>query len=403
MSIFLALRSIDQIPLEGKRVFIRVDFNVPMDQSGTITDATRIENAVPTIRYAVEHGAKVILASHLGRPKGKLDPRYSLSPVARQLTGILGRRVEMAEDCVGKKVAEKVEGMKRGDVLLLENLRFHPGEEANDISFSKELATMADIYINDAFGAAHRAHASTEGITKHLDVIGAGFLMKREIDFLERGTANPERPFVMILGGAKVSDKIGIIIHLLNKVTSLLIGGGMAYTFLKAKGVEVGKSLVERDQVDQARRTAFEANRKGVKFLLPVDHIVGDRFDPEAKKKVVPNEGIPSEWVAMDIGPETVRMFVEEIKGGKTVVWNGPMGVFEMDGFARGTIAIAEALAQSKAFSIVGGGDTVAAVKMAGVADSISHISTGGGATLEFLEGKSLPGIEALREKGEDR
>ncbi len=403
MSFFLALRSIDQIRLEGKRVFIRVDFNVPMDESGTITDATRIENAVPTIRYAVEHGAKVILASHLGRPKGKPDPRYSLSPVARQLTGILGRRVEMAEDCVGKKVAEKVEGMKRGDVLLLENLRFHPGEEANDISFSKELATMADIYINDAFGAAHRAHASTEGITKHLDVIGAGFLMKREIDFLERGTANPERPFVMILGGAKVSDKIGIIIHLLNKITALLIGGGMAYTFLKAKGVEVGKSLVERDQVDQARRTASEANRKGVKFLLPVDHIVGDRFDPEATKKVVPNEGIPSEWVAMDIGPETVRMFVEEIKGGKTVVWNGPMGVFEMDGFAGGTIAIAEALAQSKAFSIVGGGDTVAAVKMAGVADSISHISTGGGATLEFLEGKSLPGIEALREKGEDR
>ncbi len=399
----MALRTIDQIPLEGKRVFIRVDFNVPMDDGGTITDKTRIENALPTIRYAVEHGAKVILASHLGRPKGKPDPRYSLSPVARQLPGILGRPVEMAEDCVGQKVAEKIDGMKKGDILLLENLRFHPGEEANDISFSKELAAMADVYINDAFGAAHRAHASTDGITKHVDIKGAGLLMKREIDCLERGTANPERPFVVILGGAKVSDKIGIIIHLLNKVTAFLIGGGMAYTFLKAGGVEVGKSLVERDQVDQARRTASEANRKGVKFLLPVDHIVGDHFDPKATKKVVPNEGIPPEWAAMDIGPETVRIFAEEIKGAKTVVWNGPMGVFEMEGFAQGTIAIAEALAQSKAFSIVGGGDTVAAVKMAGVADSISHISTGGGAALEFLEGKSLPGIEALRKKGEER
>ena len=262
---------------------------------------------------------------------------------------------------------------------------------------------MADVYIDDAFGAAHRAHASTEGITKHMDVVGAGFLMKKEIDYLERGTANPEQPFVMILGGAKVSDKIGIIGHLLNKVTTLLIGGGMAYTFLKSEGVEVGKSLVEEYQVDQARRTASEANRKGVKFLLPVDHVVGDRFDPGATKKVVPNEGIPPEWVAMDIGPETARIFLEEIKEAKTIVWNGPMGVFEMEAFAQGTISIARAVAQSKAFSIVGGGDTVAAVKMAGVADRISHISTGGGAALEFLEGKRLPGIEALREKGEER
>jgi len=398
----VSLKTIDQIPLEGKRVFIRVDFNVPMDEHGAITDTTRIENAVPTIKYAIEQGAKVILASHLGRPKGKVTPRYSLSPVARKLPRILGNPVVMAGDCVGQKVAEKIGSMREGDVLLLENLRFHPGEEANDASFSKELAAIADVYINDAFGAAHRAHASTEGITKHVDVVGAGFLMEREIDCLQRAIANPERPFVMILGGAKVSDKIGVIIHLLNKVTALLIGGGMAYTFLKAEGGEVGKSLVEGDQVNQARRTASEANREGVKFLLPVDHVVADRFDPKAMKKVVSNGGIPREWIAMDIGPETVTIFSEEIRQAKTIVWNGPMGVFEMEPFAQGTIAIARAVAQSKAFSIVGGGDTVAAVKMAGVADRISHISTGGGATLEFLEGKTLPGIEALRKKGED-
>jgi phosphoglycerate kinase len=399
----MVLRTIDQIPLESKRVFIRVDFNVPMDESGNITDTTRIENAAQTITYAIEQGAKVILASHLGRPKGKVHPRYSLSPVARKLSEILGRPVAMAEDCIGQKVAERIDSMKGGDVLLLENLRFHPGEEANDVAFSRELAAIADVYINDAFGAAHRAHASTEGITNHIDAVGAGFLMKSEIDCLERGSANPERPFVMIVGGAKVSDKIGIIGHLLTKVTALLIGGGMAYTFLKAEGVRVGKSLVEEDQVDQARRTTSEANRKGVKFLLPVDHVVADRFDPKAMKKVVPKEGIPPEWVAMDIGPETVRIFSEEIKEAKTIVWNGPMGVFEMEAFAQGTIAIAKAVAQSGAFSIVGGGDTVSAVKMAGVVDGISHISTGGGAALEFLEGKSLPGIEALRKKREDQ
>ena len=399
----MVLRTIERIPLEGKRVFIRVDFNVPMDEYGTITDTTRIENAAPTITYAVERGAKVIVASHLGRPKGKVDRRYSLSPVARQLPGILGKPVAMAEDCIGQRVAEKIDGMKEGDILLLENLRFHPGEEANDASFSRELASMADVYINDAFGAAHRAHASIEGITRYMDVVGAGFLMKKEIDCLERGTANPERPSIMILGGAKVSDKIGIIGHLLNEVNTLLIGGGMAYTFLKAGGVKVGKSLVEADQVDQALRTVSEANRKGVKFLLPIDHVVGDRFDPKATKKVVPNGGIPSEWVAMDIGPKTVKIFLDEIREAKTIVWNGPMGVFEMEVFAQGTISIAKAIAQSKAFSIVGGGDTVAAVKMAGVADRISHISTGGGAVLEFLEGKSLPGIEALRERREER
>ena len=399
----MALRTIEQIPLEGKRVFIRVDFNVPMDEYGNITDTTRIENAAATITYAMKRGARVILASHLGRPKGKVDPRYSLSPVARQLPGILGNPVAMAEDCIGQKALEKIDQMKEGDVLLLENLRFHPGEEANDASFSKELASMADVYINDAFGAAHRAHASTVGITKYMDVVGAGFLMKKEINCLERVTANPERPSIMILGGAKVSDKIGIIGHLLDKVTTVLIGGGMAYTFLKAEGVEVGKSLVERDQAKQALRIASEANRQGVKFLLPVDHIVGDRFDPKAAKKVVPNGEIPSEWVAMDIGPKTVRIFSDEIKEAKTVVWNGPMGVFEMEAFAQGTISVAKAVAQSKAFSIVGGGDTVAAVRMAGVGDSISHISTGGGAALEFLEGKPLPGIEALRERGEKR
>jgi phosphoglycerate kinase len=400
MRFSVALRTIGQIPLEGKRVFIRVDFNVPMDEHGNITDTTRIENAAATITYAVERGAKVILASHLGRPKGKVDPKYSLSPVARQLPSILEKPVAMADDCIGQKALEKIDQMKEGDVLLLENLRFHPGEEANDASFSKELASMADVYINDAFGVAHRAHASTVGITKYLGVVGAGFLMKKEIDCLERGTSNPKRPCIVILGGAKVSDKIGVIGHMLNKVTTLLIGGGMAYTFLKAEGVEVGKSLVEGDQLDQALRTASEANRKGVKFLLPVDHIVGDRFDPKARKKVVPNGRIPSEWIGMDIGPKTVGIFSDEIKEAKAIVWNGPMGVFEMEAFSRGTISIAKAVARSKAFSIVGGGDTVAAVKMAGVADSISHISTGGGAALEFLEGKSLPGIEALRKRG---
>jgi phosphoglycerate kinase len=396
----MALRTIDQIPLKDRRVFIRVDFNVPMDERGTVTDATRIENAVPTIKHAVQHGARVILASHLGRPKGKIDGRYSLAPVARRLTEIMGIPVGMAEDCIGQKVAKRIDGMNGGDVLLLENLRFHPGEEANDASFAKELAAIADVYINDAFGAAHRAHASTAGIVKHMDVVGAGFLMKKEIDCLERAIANPERPFIMILGGAKVSDKIGIIAHLLRNVTTLLIGGGMAYTFLKAEGIEVGRSLVEEDQVDQARRTASEAARQGITLLLPVDHVVADRFDSTATKKIVPNGSVPPEWVAMDIGPETVRTFSEEIGKAKTIVWNGPMGVFEMEPFAEGTVAIARVVAQSRAFSIVGGGDTVAAVKMAGAAEGISHISTGGGATLEFLEGKDLPGIEALRQKG---
>jgi phosphoglycerate kinase len=399
----MPLKTIEQIPLRGRRVFIRVDFNVPMDEDGTITDSTRIENVVPTINYAIEQKAKVILASHLGRPKGKVDSRYSLSPVAKKLREVLGKPVVMAEDCVGQKVAEEIGRMREGDVVLLENLRFHPGEEANDASFSEELAGIADVYINDAFGAAHRAHASTEGITKYVDVVGAGFLMEREIDCLQRAISKPERPFVMILGGAKVSDKIGVIIHLLNKASAFLIGGGMAYTFLTAEGCEVGKSLVEEDQVNQARRTLSEANREGVKFLLPADHVVADRFDPNAGKKVVSNGEIPREWVAMDIGPETVRIFSEEIRGAKTIVWNGPMGVFEMEPFAQGTVAIARAIAQSEAFSIVGGGDTVAAVKIAGVGDKISHISTGGGATLEFLEGKVLPGIEALRKKGEGR
>jgi phosphoglycerate kinase len=396
----MALRTIDQISLKDRRVFIRVDFNVPMDERGTVTDATRIENAVPTIKHAVQHGARVILASHLGRPKGKIDGRYSLAPVARRLTEIMGIPVGMAEDCIGQKVAKRIDGMNGGDVLLLENLRFHPGEEANDASFAKELAAIADVYINDAFGAAHRAHASTAGIVKHMDVVGAGFLMKKEIDCLERAIANPERPFIMILGGAKVSDKIGIIAHLLRNVTALLIGGGMAYTFLKAEGIEVGRSLVEEDQVDEARRTASEAARQGITLLLPVDHVIADRFDSTATKKIVPNGSVPPEWVAMDIGPETVRTFSEEIGKAKTIVWNGPMGVFEMEPFAEGTIAIARVVAQSRAFSIVGGGDTVAAVKMAGAAEGISHISTGGGATLEFLEGKDLPGIEALRQKG---
>jgi len=395
----MTIRTVDQIELHGKRVFIRVDFNVPLDEKSKITDDTRIILSLPTIRFVMEAGGKAILASHLGRPKGKRDSKFSLSPVAERLSQLLGKKVALATDCVGEEVQKQIEGMKAGEVLLLENLRFHPEEEKNDEPFSKALASLCDVYVNDAFGAAHRAHASTEGMTRYVKVVAAGFLMKKEIASLDKALLNPQEPYVAILGGAKVSDKIGVIQNLLDRVTTLLIGGGMAYTFLKAEGFQVGKSLVEEDQIEFSRNLLKKAKGR-VKLLLPSDHVAAERMDVQAKRQIVKNERIPPDWVCLDIGPETVKAFSEEIRSAKTIFWNGPMGVFEMEPFSVGTFAIAKAVAKSSAFSIVGGGDSVAAVNQAGVAEKISHISTGGGASLEFLEGKTLPGIEALR--GED-
>jgi phosphoglycerate kinase len=387
---------VTEMGLEGKRVLIRVDFNVPQDEKGSITDETRILLSLPTLRFAMKAGGRVILASHLGRPKGKRDLKYSLSPVAERLSLLLGQRVDLAKDCIGEEVRKQIEGTREGEALLLENLRFHPEEEKNDEAFSKDLASLCDVYIDDAFGAAHRAHASTEGMTRFVKAVGAGFLMMKEIESLEKALVNPEKPYVAIMGGAKVSDKIGVIQNLLDKVTCLLIGGGMAYTFLKAQGFQVGKSLLEEDQIGLALKLLEKAKGK-IKFLLPSDHVAAERMDARAKTRVVRNGEIPADWVCLDIGPETVKSFSEEIRSAKTVVWNGPMGVFEMEPFSHGTFAIAKAIADSTAFSIVGGGDSVAAVNKAGVADHIGHISSGGGASLEFLEGRKLPGIEALR------
>jgi phosphoglycerate kinase len=394
----MTIRTVDQIEVKGKRVFIRVDFNVPLNEKNEITDDTRIVQSLRTIRSVIERGGKSILASHLGRPKGKRDPKYSLAPVAERLSKLLGIRVGLGSDCIGEEVQKQIEGMKAGEVLLLENLRFHPEEEKNEESFSKALASLCDVYVNDAFGAAHRAHASTEGMTRYVKTVAAGFLMMKEVESLQRALVNPQKPYVAILGGAKVSDKIGVIENLLDKVTTLLVGGGMAYTFLRSKGIVVGKSLVEEDQIGFST-TLLEKAKGKVKFLLPQDHMAAERMDIQAKREIVRNEKIPSDWICLDIGPETVKAFSEEIRSAKTIVWNGPMGVFEMEPFSKGTFAIAKAVAGSSAFSIVGGGDSVAAVNQSGVAEKISHISTGGGASLEYLEGKKLPGIEALRRK----
>jgi phosphoglycerate kinase len=392
----MAIRRVDELELEDKRVFVRVDFNVPQDDQGHITDDTRVQLSLPTIRWVIKSAGKGILASHLGRPKGKRDPKFSLRPVAERLSQLLGKKVVLASDCVGGAVEEQIQGMKRGEIILLENLRFHPEEEKNEEVFSKALAALCDVYVNDAFGAAHRAHASTEGMTRFVKVVGAGFLMMKEIECLEKALVNPERPYVALLGGAKVSDKIGVIQNLVDRVTTLLVGGGMAYTFLKAGGVDVGKSLVEEDQLTFASGLMTQAKGK-VKFLLPSDHVAAERMDAKAQWKIVKNGEIPSGWICLDIGPDTVKTFSGEIRGAKTIFWNGPMGVFEMEPFSHGTMAIAKAIASSSAFSIVGGGDSVAAVNKAGVAEKISHISSGGGASLEFLEGRKLPGIEALR------
>jgi phosphoglycerate kinase len=402
----MAKLSIRDLNLNNHKIFMRVDFNVPLD-GGRVMDDTRIRETLSTIEYALRHGAKLILASHLGRPKGKPKPEFSLRPVAERLRILLderigrGQNVGFSPDCIGLQAAEMADKLERGQTLLLENVRFYAEEEANDENFSKALASLADFYVNDAFGSAHRAHASTVGITKFLPKSAAGLLMEKELEYLGKAMSHPQKPFVAILGGAKVSDKIGVIKNLIGKVDALIIGGGMAYTFLKAQGQEIGKSLLEADKVDLAKELLAEAKAKNVKLLLPVDHVVADKFDANAQpQKIGVGQPIPADKLALDIGPESVKLFSEEISHARTIVWNGPMGVFEFDAFAVGTTKIAHAVADNAgATSIVGGGDSVAAVHKAGVADRITHISTGGGASLEFLEGKKLPGVEALTDK----
>ncbi|NRS47129.1 phosphoglycerate kinase [Brevibacillus sp. HB2.2] len=387
-------KSIRDVELAGKRVFCRVDFNVPM-QDGVITDDTRIRAAVPTIRFMMEAGAKVILASHFGRPKGQVVEEMRLTPVAAHLSSLLGKDVRKLEDCQGADVEAAVERMESGDVLLLENVRFHAGEEKNDPELAKSFAALADLFVNDAFGTAHRAHASTAGIAEYIPAV-AGLLMEKEIRFMGGALSNPERPFTAIVGGAKVKDKIAVIENLLTKVDHLIIGGGMANTFLKAQGYGIGASLCEDDKLDLARTLMEQAKERGVQLLMPVDVVVADRFAADAEKQVVAIDAIPEGWMALDIGPKTVEQYHSVIVDSKTVVWNGPMGVFEMDAFAGGTIGVAKAMAACSGTTIIGGGDSVAAVEKAGVAEQMTHISTGGGASLEFMEGKELPGVAVL-------
>ena len=398
--------SIRDLPLNNHRIFIRVDFNVPLE-NGRVTDDTRIRETLPTIEYALRHGARVILASHLGRPKGKPNPAMSLKPAAERLRILLDSEYSRSEnvgfcpDCVGMEAEEMAGKLEKGQTLMLENLRFHAEEEANDEKFAKQLAGLADFYVNDAFGAAHRAHASTVGITKFTQKSAAGLLMEKELEYLGKALENPARPFVAILGGAKVSDKIEVIQNLLTKVDALIIGGGMAYTFLKARGEQAGKSLVEEDKVELARQLIQQAEQKRVKLLLPSDHIVAGKIDAQAATRTIDSgQPIPADMMALDIGPKSAEQFAREISRARTIVWNGPVGVFEVAPFAKGTFKIAHAVAENAAAtSIVGGGDSVAAVHAAGVAYKITHISTGGGASLEFLEGKKLPGVEALSDK----
>ena len=395
----LRKQTIDDVVLRDKRVIIRADFNVPLDDAHQITDDTRIRSTLPTINRAIDDGAKVILCSHLGRPKGEIDSTYSLAPVAKRLGRLMGKDILFAPDCIGPAVEALVVKMKPGDVLLLENLRFHKGEEKNDDTFSKALGALGDVYINDAFGAAHRAHASTVGITKFIPASAAGFLLKREIEYLEGAVENPVRPFVAVLGGAKVSGKIGVIENLGKRVDKVIIGGGMAFTFLKAKGMEIGNSLVENDMLDFAKGIEEHALSRGVKFYLPVDCVVAASREPGAESKIVPVQEIPNGWYALDIGPASVKLFNEAVQNAKTILWNGPMGVFEIDAYARGTLAMAHAIADAYALTIVGGGETALAVHRAGESENMSFISTGGGAALELLEGKQLPGLTALPDR----
>jgi phosphoglycerate kinase len=390
--------TIEDVDIKGKKVFIRADFNVPLDDNLKITDDRRIRSTLPTINYAIDEGAKIILSSHLGRPKGKVDPRFSLAPVAKRLQRLLNKEVSFASDCIGGQVEELVSRMKAGDVLLLENLRFNPGEEKNDQEFARALANLGDVYVNDAFGAAHRAHASTVGVTKFLPAV-AGFLLREEIEYLKGAIDNPVKPFVAILGGAKVSGKIGVLERLAGKVDKVIVGGGMAFTFIKAMGYEIGDSLVEDRMIETAQKIRRKLKETGIKFYLPVDCVIAQNTEPGTVIKIVTTLEIPRGWKALDIGPASVKLFSEAIQDAKTVLWNGPMGVFEMDAFSRGTFDIAHAVADAYALTIVGGGDTDLAVHRAGVSDSISFISTGGGASLQLLEGKELPGIAALTDR----
>lgn len=394
----MSKKTVKDIDLKGKKVLVRCDFNVPMDENQNITDNTRIVAALPTIQYLLENDCAIILSSHLGRPKGEFKLEYSLKPVATELAKLLGKEVIMANDVVGEDAKTKAKNLQNGQIMLIENVRFHKEETDNDKEFAKQLASMAEIYVNDAFGSAHRAHASTEGVAEFLPAV-SGFLIEKELKFLGNAITNPERPFVAILGGAKVSDKIGVIDSLLEKVDTLIIGGGMAYTFFKAQGYEVGNSICELDKLELATNLMKKAEEKGVKLMLPVDTKVGKEFKVDTESKTVKYNEIPAEWEGFDIGEETIKLFIEELKNAKTVVWNGPLGLFEFDQFAIGTNEIAKALANLDCTTIIGGGDSAAAVKKAGLEDKMTHISTGGGASLEFLEGKKLPGIECLQDK----
>lgn len=395
----MEFKSIDQLDIKGKRVFIRVDFNVPMDEKNQVTDDNRIRAALPTIQYALKQSAKVILASHLGRPKGAPESKYSLGPVARKLSEILKKEVKLAPDCLGPAVEEMVKAMKPGDIIMLENLRFHKGEEKNDPAFAQGLARLADVYVNDAFAVSHRAHASVEAVAKLFKEPAAGFLMKEELQYLNKVIANPARPLVAVIGGAKVSGKLEVLKNLVGKVDTMIIGGGMAFTFLKAQGLNVGKSLVEDDLLGTAKEILAAGEKKGVKVCLPIDCVVADKMDPSAKTKVTSVQAIPADGMGLDIGPETVQAFGEALKGAKTVLWNGPMGVFEMAPFSQGTFSMVKHIVSSGAVSVVGGGDTDLAVHKSGLAEKISYISTAGGAFLELLEGKNLPGVEALKKR----
>lgn len=389
--------TVEDLDVQGKRVLVRCDFNVKMED-GVITSDKRIVASLPTIQYLIDHNAKVILCSHLGRPKGEVNPEFSMKPVAARLSELLGKEVKMAEDVVGESAQALAASLKDGEVLLLENVRFEPGETKNDVELSKKFAALADLYVNDAFGSAHRAHSSTTGVAEFLPA-ACGYLIQKEIQFIGGALENPKRPLVAILGGAKVSDKIGVITNLIDKCDTLIVGGGMAYTFMKSLGHQIGDSLLEADKVELAAEMMKKAEEKGVKFLIPVDNKVGKEYKADTEAMVVNSDEIPDGWMGLDIGPETQKIFAEAVKDAGTVIWNGPMGVSEWEKFASGTVAVATAIAESGAISIIGGGDSAAAIQKLGFADKMSHISTGGGASLEYLEGKELPGIAALNEK----